>query len=83
MTGGQPGDFSQSRTYTWFMPFPAVCTGFARCAHRGGKEVFAWMINDQLELSSVERLLLHAAVLLDRPFPGKEYRDQVPLIRMI
>ncbi len=36
------------------------------------------VLADRLELNSIERLLLHAAVLFDQPIPSKEYRDQSP-----
>lgn len=36
------------------------------------------VLADRQELNSIERLLLHAAVLLDQPIPQREYRDQSP-----
>ena len=36
------------------------------------------VLADRLELNSIERLLLYAAVLFDQPIPSKEYRDQSP-----
>lgn len=36
------------------------------------------VLTDRQELNSIERLLLHAAVLLDQPIPQREYRDQSP-----
>ena len=32
----------------------------------------------QAELSPSQQLLLHSALLLDRPIPEKKYRDQSP-----
>lgn len=39
-----------------------------------GREV----LKERAELNSVERLVLHAAMLLDQPLPKKTYRDQSP-----
>ena len=36
------------------------------------------VLADRKELNSIERLLVHAAVLLDQPIPQREYRDQSP-----
>jgi glycerophosphoryl diester phosphodiesterase len=36
------------------------------------------VLAERAEMSSVERLLIHTAVLLGRPIPQKEYRDQSP-----
>jgi len=36
------------------------------------------VLADRKELNSIERLLVHAAVLLGQPIPQKEYRDQSP-----
>jgi len=36
------------------------------------------VLADRAELGSVERLMLHAAVLFDRPLPKRTYRDGSP-----
>ncbi len=36
------------------------------------------VLAERAEMSSVERLLIHTAVLVGRPIPQKEYRDQSP-----
>ncbi len=36
------------------------------------------VLAERTEMSSVERLLIHTAVLVGRPIPQKEYRDQSP-----
>jgi glycerophosphoryl diester phosphodiesterase len=36
------------------------------------------VLAERAELSSVERLLLHTAIMLDQPLPEKSYRDQSP-----
>jgi len=36
------------------------------------------VLNDRSKLSSVERLLIHTAVLLGKPIPQRMYRDQSP-----
>jgi glycerophosphoryl diester phosphodiesterase len=33
---------------------------------------------ERSELNSVERLLIHTAVMLGKPLPQKKYRDQSP-----
>ncbi len=41
-------------------------------------ELARTVLAERAELSSVERLLLHAAIILDQPLPEKHYRDQSP-----
>ena len=82
-------------------------SGFIRRAHKAGKQVFVWTVNDPVamsrmmtlgvdgiitdepamarevlaeraDLSSVERLLVHTAVLFGRPPPSRVYRDESP-----
>jgi glycerophosphoryl diester phosphodiesterase len=36
------------------------------------------VLQERAELNSIERLVLHAAMLLDQPLPLKKYRDQSP-----
>lgn len=36
------------------------------------------LLAEQAKLTSLERLLIHTAVLLDQPIPSKTYRDQSP-----
>jgi glycerophosphoryl diester phosphodiesterase len=36
------------------------------------------VLADRADMSSVQRLLLHATVLFDRPLPQRVYRDQSP-----
>jgi glycerophosphoryl diester phosphodiesterase len=81
--------------------------GFIHSAHRQGKKVFVWTVNDRVSMSrmmslgvdgiitdepelarqvladragmsSLERLLIHTAVVLGRPIPQKTYRDESP-----
>ncbi|MCK5515484.1 MAG: hypothetical protein KAI39_01320, partial [Desulfobulbaceae bacterium] len=41
-------------------------------------ELARTVLTERLNMSSVERLLIHTAVLLGRPIPQKTYRDQSP-----
>jgi len=41
-------------------------------------ELARTVLAERAELSSVERLLLHTAIILDQPFPEKRYRDNSP-----
>jgi glycerophosphoryl diester phosphodiesterase len=41
-------------------------------------ELARTVLAERAELSSVERLLLHTAIILDQPLPEKHYRDQSP-----
>ena len=41
-------------------------------------ELARTVLAERAELSSVERLLLHTAIILDQPLPEKSYRDQSP-----
>jgi glycerophosphoryl diester phosphodiesterase len=49
--------------------------GFIRRAHRAGKKVFVWTVNDPVTKS---RLLAHAAVMFGKPLPQRAYRDESP-----
>jgi len=81
--------------------------GFIRRAHRAGKRVFVWTVNDPVtmsrvlslgvdgvitdepamarqvladraQMSTAERLLVHAAVVFGKPLPPRAYRDESP-----
>jgi len=41
-------------------------------------ELARHVLAERAELSSVERLLLHTAIVLDQPLPNRTYRDQSP-----
>ena len=61
----------------WFLlsPFSMAQRGFIRRAHRAGKKVFVWTVNDPVTKS---RLLAHAAVMFGKPLPQRAYRDESP-----